>query len=106
MRKRKIHRNDEVIVLTGKNKGKRGIVERYVDDDYVVVSGVNVARKAVKPNPSSGVVGGIVEKFLPVHISNVALFNSATGKASKVGFKLVDGAKVRVFKSTGEVIGG
>ena len=100
----KIQKNDEVIVLTGKDKGKRGLVQRCVDSDYVVVEGVNVAKKATKPNPMTGVTGGIVDKLMPIHVSNVALFNAATGKADRVGFKDVDGNKVRVFKSSGEVV--
>ncbi len=99
----KIRKNDEVIVLTGKDKGKRGQVQA-VDGDYVVVAGVNVAKKAVKPNPMTGAVGGIVDKLMPIHVSNVAVFNAATGKADRVGFKFVDGTKVRVFKSNGEVV--
>jgi large subunit ribosomal protein L24 len=99
----KIRKNDEVIVLTGKDKGKRGTVLRRVDAEHVVVEGVNVAKKAVKPNPMTGVTGGIVDKTMPIH---VALFNAATGKADRVGFKEVDGKKVRVFKSNGEVVKG
>jgi large subunit ribosomal protein L24 len=101
---RKIRKNDEVIVLTGKDKGKRGAVQQWVDDEHVIVTGVNVAKKAEKPNPGAGTVGGIVDKLMPIHISNVALFNSATGKADRVGFKFVDGEKVRVFKSNDEVV--
>jgi len=90
----KIRKNDEVIVLTGKDKGKRGVVQQRV----------NVVKKAVKPNPMTGAVGGIVDKTMPIHISNVALFNAATGKGDRVGVKLVDGKRVRVFKSSGEVV--
>ncbi|WP_338846981.1 50S ribosomal protein L24 [Massilia sp. W12] len=100
----KIRKNDEVIVLTGKDKGKRGVVQQRIDADYIIVEGVNVAKKAVKPNPMTGVTGGIIEKLMPIHQSNVALFNAATGKADRVGFKDVDGKKVRVYKSTGEVV--
>ncbi|MBX9902506.1 MAG: 50S ribosomal protein L24 [Burkholderiaceae bacterium] len=100
----KIRKNDEVIVLTGKDAGKRGTVQQCVDADYVVVAGVNVAKKATKPNPMTGAVGGIVDKLMPIHVSNVALFNAASGKADRVGFKIVDGKKVRIFKSTGEVV--
>ncbi len=100
----KIRKNDEVIVLTGKDAGKRGTVQQCVDADYVVVAGVNVAKKATKPNPMTGAVGGIVDKLMPIHVSNVALFNAASGKADRVGFKMVDGKKVRIFKSTGEVV--
>src|SRR3954449_8746616 len=100
----KIRKNDEVIVLTGKDKGKRGVVKQRVDADYVVVEGINVAKKATKPNPMTGVTGGIVDKLMPIHVSYVALFNAATGKADRVGFKDVDGKKVRVFKSNGEAL--
>jgi len=100
----KIRTKDEVIVLTGKDKGKRGVVTRRVDANHLVVDGINVAKKAVKPNPMTGATGGIVDKLMPIHISNVALFNAATGKADRVGIKTVDGKKVRVYKSTGEVV--
>jgi large subunit ribosomal protein L24 len=100
----KIRKNDEVIVLTGKDKGKRGTVKQRVDANYVVVEGVNVAKKATKPNPMTGITGGIVDKLMPIHVSNVALFNAATGKADRVGFKDMDGKKVRVYKSNGEVV--
>lgn len=100
----KIRKNDEVIVLTGKDKGKRGTVKERVGAEHVVVEGINVAKKAVRPNPMTGATGGIVDKLMPIHVSNVALFNAATGKADRVGFKVVDGKKVRVFKSNGEVV--
>lgn len=100
----KIRKNDEVVVLAGKDKGKRGVVKQRVDESYVVVEGVNVAKKATKPNPMAGTTGGIVDKLMPIHVSNIALFNAATGKADRVGFKIVDGNKVRVFKSSGEVV--
>ena len=100
----KIRKNDEVIVLTGKDIGKRGLVQQRVDALHVVVEGVNVAKKAVKPNPMTGAVGGIVDKTMPINVSNVALFNAATGKADRVGVKVVDGKRVRVYKSTGEVV--
>lgn len=100
----KIRKNDEVIVLAGKDKGKRGVVKARVGADYVVVEGVNVAKKALRPNPMTGTTGGIVEKLMPIHVSNVALFNAATGKADRVGVKKVDGKNVRVFKSNGEVV--
>jgi large subunit ribosomal protein L24 len=99
-----IRKNDEVIVLTGKDKGKRGVVKQRVDADYVVVEGINVAKKATKPNPMTGVTGGIVDKLMPIHVSNVALFNAATGKADRVGSKEVNGKKVRVYKSNGEAL--
>jgi large subunit ribosomal protein L24 len=100
----KIRKDDEVIVLTGKDKGKRGVVKARVNAEYIVVEGINVAKKATKPNPMTGATGGIVDKLMPIHVSNVALFNSATGKADRVGVKEVDGKKVRVFKSNGEVV--
>jgi large subunit ribosomal protein L24 len=100
----KIRKNDEVIVLAGKDKGKRGAVKQRVDVNYVVVEGVNVAKKALRPNPMAGTTGGIVDKLMPIHVSNVALFNAATGKADRAGFKEVDGKKVRVYKSSGEVV--
>ncbi|WP_432721962.1 50S ribosomal protein L24 [Jeongeupia wiesaeckerbachi] len=103
----KIRKGDEIVVITGKDKGKRGTVLRVIPTaDQVIVEGVNVAKKHVKPNPMRGQQGGIVEKTMPLHVSNVAIFNAATGKADRVGFKLLDdGKKVRVFKSSGEVIG-
>ena len=100
----KIKRNDEVIVIAGKDKGKRGIVKLRVDTEHVVVEGVNIAKKATKPNPMTGTTGGIVDKLMPIHVSNVALFNVATGKADRVGFKTVDGKSVRVFKSSGDAV--
>lgn len=100
----KIRKNDEIIVVSGKDKGKRGVVQQRVGVEYVVVEGVNVAKKATKPNPMTGTTGGIVDKLMPIHVSNVALFNAATGKADRVGFKDVDGKKVRIFKSSGEVV--
>jgi len=102
---RKIKKGDEVIVITGKDKGKRGTVARLVDDDRVVVENVNMAKRHVKPNPQRGEAGGILDKEMPLHVSNVALFNSQTDKADRVGFKVLeDGRKVRVFKSTKEVV--
>jgi large subunit ribosomal protein L24 len=100
----KIRKSDEVIVLSGKDKGKRGVVKQRVNADYVIVEGINIAKKATKPNPMTGVTGGIVDKLMPIHVSNIALFNAATGKADRVGFKDVDGKKARVFKSSGEVV--
>ena len=100
----KLKKGDEVIVIAGKDKGKRGAIA-LVKDDRVLIDGVNVAKKHQKPNPNAGVAGGIVDKEMPIHISNVAIFNSASGKADRVGIKqLDDGRKVRVFKSTGEVV--
>ncbi len=101
----KIRKGDEVIVLTGRDKGKRGTVSLRVDADHLVVDGVNVVKKHVCPNPLKGTTGGIVDKTMPIHQSNVAIFNPATGKADRVGIKLLDdGKKVRVFKSSGEEI--
>ncbi len=101
----KIRKGDEVVVITGKDKGKRGTVVLRVDGEHVVVEGVNRAKKHVKPNPIKGVAGGIVDKDMPIHISNVALFNAATKKGDRVGIKVLeDGRKVRVFKSNGELV--
>jgi large subunit ribosomal protein L24 len=102
----KIRKGDEVVVITGRDKGRRGIVLHRVDDEHVVVEGINRAKKHVRPNPVKGVAGGIVDKDMPIHLSNVALFNPATKKADRVGIKLLDdGRKVRVFKSNGELVG-
>ncbi|MBR9911336.1 MAG: 50S ribosomal protein L24 [Gammaproteobacteria bacterium] len=102
---RKIKRDDEVIVIAGRDKGKRGKVVNVLADDRLLVSGVHMIKKHQKPNPQLGVAGGIVEKESPIQVSNVAIFNSATGKADRVGFKVQeDGTKVRVFKSNGEVV--
>lgn len=102
---RKIKKGDDVIVLTGKDKGRRGIVLRVVDDERVVVEGVNRVKKHEKPNPLRGTPGGIVEKEMPIHVSNVALYNPVTQKADRVGFRVLeDGRKVRYFKSNGEVV--
>ncbi|MBA3902800.1 MAG: 50S ribosomal protein L24 [Rhodocyclaceae bacterium] len=99
----KIRKGDDVIVITGKDKGKRGTVLRRVDDEHVLIEGVNRVKKHTKPNPVKGQPGGIVDKEMPIHVSNVALFNPATQKADRVGFKTLDGGrKVRVFKSNGE----
>ena len=101
----KIRKGDEVIVITGKDKGKRGSVISRVDAEHVIVEGVNRAKKHVKPNPIKGVAGGILDKDMPIHVSNIALFNPGTKKADRVGFKsLEDGRKVRVFKSNGEQV--
>lgn len=102
---RKIKRDDEVIVIAGRDKGKRGKVVKVLTDDRLIVSGVHMIKKHQKPNPQMGVAGGIVEKEAPIQVSNVAIFNSVTGKADRVGFKLLeDGTKVRVFKSNGEAV--
>jgi large subunit ribosomal protein L24 len=100
----KIKKNDDVIVITGKDKGNRGNVLS-VAGDYVLVSGINKVKKHEKPNPVKGTSGGIVEVEKPIHISNIAIYNATTKKADRVGVKLLeDGRKVRVFKSNGEVI--
>jgi len=101
----KIRKGDDVIVTTGKDKGKRGTVLRRVDDTHLLVEGVNRAKKHQKPNPMKGQTGGIVEIDVPIDISNVALFNPQTQKGDRVGFKtLEDGRKVRIFKSNGEIV--
>jgi len=101
----KIRKGDNVVVLTGKDKGKRGAVLRRIDDEHLVVEGVNRVKKHSRPNPLKGLPGGIVEKEMPIHVSNVGLFNPATQKADRIGYKtLDDGRKVRVFKSSGEVV--
>lgn len=102
---RKIKRNDEVVVIAGKDKGKRGKVVKVVDESRVLVSGVNMIKKHEKPNPMKGSTGGVVEKEAPIQVSNVAIYNKATDKADRVGFKLnEDGTKVRIFKSNSEAI--
>ena len=101
----KIRKGDQVIVLTGRDKGKRGTVTLRVDEERIVVEGVNVVKKHVKPNPMKGTTGGVVDKTMPIHQSNVAIYNATTGKADRVGVKLLEGGKkVRVFKSSGEEI--
>jgi large subunit ribosomal protein L24 len=101
----KIRKGDQVIVLTGRDKGKRGAVTARVDADHLLVEGINVVKKHVKPNPMKGTTGGIVDKTMPIHQSNVAIYNAATGKADRVGIKQMDdGKKQRVYKSSGEAI--
>ena len=100
----KIRKGDQVIVLTGRDKGKRGTVTQRVDDEHLVVEGVNIAKKHVKPNPMKGTTGGVVEKTMPIHQSNVAIYNAATGKADRVGIKVEGDKKTRVFKSSGAEI--
>lgn len=101
----KIRKGDEVIVLSGKDKDKRGTVIKMVGDDRVVVENVNMAKKHTKPNPNKGEPGGILDKEMPMHISNVALYNPSTGKGDRIGFKILeDGKKVRIYKSSGEVV--
>lgn len=102
---RKIRKGDDVVILTGKDKGKRGTVLRMVGDEKLVVDNVSVAKRHTKGNPMRGEAGGIIEKEMPIHVSNVSLYNPGTDKADRVGFKtLEDGRKVRVFKSNGEVV--
>jgi|TARA_Y100000310_G_scaffold345786_1_gene469927 large subunit ribosomal protein L24 len=101
----KIKRDDEVIVIAGRDAGKRGSVTRVLSADRLYVAGVNMIKKHTKPNPQMGQPGGIIEKEAPIQASNVAIYNSGTNKADRVGFKtLEDGTRVRIFKSTGEEI--
>ena len=101
----KIRKGDQVVVTTGRDKGKRGTVTQRVDEERIVVEGVNVVKKHVKPNPMKGTTGGVVDKTMPIHQSNVAIYNAATSKADRVGIKFLDsGDKVRIFKSSGEQI--
>jgi large subunit ribosomal protein L24 len=101
----KLRKGDQVIVLTGRDKGKRGTVTQRVDDERLVVEGINIAKKHVKPNPLKGTTGGVIDKTMPIHQSNVAIFNPATGKADRVGVQvLADQTRVRVYKSSGEQI--
>ena len=101
----KIRKGDDVIVIAGRDKGKRGTVAQRVDERLLVVDGINVVKKHMRPNPMKGVTGGIVDKSMPIDQSNVMLYNPATGKCDRVGFKLLDdGKKVRVFKSNGEQV--
>ena len=100
----KIRKGDRVIILTGRDKGKQGTVSLRKDDSYLIVEGINLVKKHTKPNPLKGTTGGIVEKTMPIHQSNVAIFNAASGKADRVGIKVSDGKRVRVFKSSGDEI--
>ncbi|AOS96838.1 MULTISPECIES: 50S ribosomal protein L24 [Microbulbifer] len=102
---RKIKRDDEVIVIAGRDKGKRGTVRKVLNDGRLIVSGVQMIKKHQKPNPQMGISGGIVEKEAAIQASNVAIFNPSTQKADRVGFKVLeDGTKIRVFKSNGEAV--
>jgi large subunit ribosomal protein L24 len=102
---RKIKKGDEVLVTAGKDKGKRGAVLRVVDAEHVLVEGANVVKKHQRPNPMKGQTGGIVDKEMPLHVSNVAIYNPATKKGDRVGTKVLDdGRRVRVYKSNGEMI--
>ena len=101
----KIRKGDDVIVLTGRDKGKRGTVLRIVDAEHLVVEGINKVKKHQRPNPMKGVTGGIVDKEMPLHLSNVALYNPASRKADRVGIRVMEGGRrARYFKSNGEVI--
>jgi large subunit ribosomal protein L24 len=101
----RIKKGDEVVVIAGRDKGKRGTVLRRVDPQYVVVEGVNRVKKHMRPNPMKGVTGGIVDRDMPIHVSNIALFNPATKKADRAGVKSLEGGrKVRVFKANGEQV--
>jgi large subunit ribosomal protein L24 len=104
---RKIKRGDAVVVIAGRDKGKRGDVSKIVDDTHVVVGGVNQVKKHTKPNPMKNQPGGIVTKELPIHVSNVAIWNPVTQKPDRIGFRVLeDGRKVRFYKSNGEQING
>jgi len=101
----KIRKGDEVVVIAGRDKGKRGVVLSRADDSHLVVEGINLVKKHQRPNPMKGQSGGIVDKTMPIDQSNVMLFNPATGKGDRVGFKVLeDGRKVRVFRSNGEMV--
>ena len=100
----KIKRDDQVVVLTGKDKGKRGTVRQVLDDNRVVVTGVNMIKKHTKPNPQAGVAGGIVEQEAPIQASNLAVYNAKSGKGERVGYRVEDGKKVRVFKPSGDLV--
>lgn len=101
----KIRKGDQVVVRTGKDKGKRGAVLRLLEGDRVLVENINLAKKHTKPNPNKNVTGGIMDIEMPLHISNVALYNAASSKGERIGFKtLEDGRKVRYFRGTGEVV--
>ena len=102
---KRIHKGDEVIVTAGRSKGQRGHVLRVVSEEKLLVENVNMVKKHQKPNPAINQAGGIIEKESPIHVSNLALFNPAIGKADRLSFKLLkDGRKVRIFKSTGEAV--
>ena len=100
----KIKRDDEVIIITGKDKGKTGKISQVLANGKVIIEGVNIQKKHQKPNPQAGVAGGIIEQNAPIEVSNVAIYNSATSKADRVGFRLEDGQKVRFFKSNNELV--
>ena len=103
---RKIRKGDEVVIITGKDKGQRGVVTKVMPkEDKVIVENRNLVKKALRPNPAQGVTGGIIDKEMPLHVSNVMLYNPATKKPDRVGFRILeDGRKVRFFKSNNEVV--
>ena len=102
---KRIRRGDDVIVIAGKDKGRRGTVLKVLDDQRIVVESVNLAKKHQKPNPNAGVSGGINEQEMPIHVSNVMLYNPSTSKGDRIGFKILkDNTKVRYFKSNDEVV--
>jgi large subunit ribosomal protein L24 len=101
----RIRKGDEIVVIAGRDKGKRGTVLRRVDGSHLVVEGINVVKKHVRPNPLKGETGGIIDKTMPIDQSNVMLFNPATSKGDRIGIKLIDGKRLRVFKSNGAVVG-
>lgn len=101
----KIRKGDDVVVIAGKDKGRRGTVLKRIDAEHVLVEGVNVAKKHAKPNPQKGLTGGITDKTMPLHVSNVALFNPSTQKGDRIGIRtLEDGRRVRFYKSNGELV--
>ena len=103
---RKLKKGDDVIIITGKDKGKRGSILRMDGLDHIIVQGVNLVKKHQKPNPTNGSTGGIIDKEMPIHISNVAIYNFSSKKADRVGFGIDNnGNKIRIYKSTGEIIG-
>ena len=101
---RKIKKDDEIIVIAGRDLGKRGVVTRVLNEDSVLVSGIQIVKKHQKPDPQRGIAGGIVEKEAPIHVSNIAIYNPKTQKADRVGFKIEGEKKIRIFKSNGESI--
>lgn len=102
---RKLKRDDEIVVISGRDKGKRGKITRVLENDKLIIAGVHVVKRHTKPNPQRGIAGGIVEKEAAIHVSNVAIFNAVTSKADRVGIKVLeDGTKVRIFKSNQELI--
>lgn len=100
----KIKRDDEVIIIAGRDKGKRGTVRQVLDTGKLIVSGVNMIKKHTKPNPQAGVAGGIVEQEAPIQASNLAVYNAKSGKGERVGYRVEDGKKVRVFKPSGDLV--